>query len=88
MLFVPFGFFLSFINSSNKKSVFKIMLMGLFLSLFIEVVQYVVPMGRSIDVDDLILNTAGSYLGYEIWKIINKFFNMFTLKETKLKHQQ
>ena len=86
LLFVPFGFFLSLIMSSNKKSVFKIILMGLFLSLCIEVIQFVVPMGRSADVDDLILNTVGTYLGYIIGILFYKFFNMFTLKETEIKH--
>ena len=85
LLFVPFGFFLSFIKSSKKKSVFKIILMGLFLSLCIEVIQFVVPMGRSADVDDLILNTVGTYLGHIIWILFYKFFDMFTLEETELK---
>ena len=73
LLFVPFGFFLSWkMSSLNKKLVSRVILTGLLFSFLIEVTQYVVPMDRAADIDDLILNTIGSTLGYTIWKIINK----------------
>jgi glycopeptide antibiotics resistance protein len=45
---------------------------GATFSLLIEVVQYFI--GRSADVDDLMLNTAGSWLGFLLFFIIVKPF--------------
>ena len=76
LLFVPFGFFLSWkMSIINKKLVSRIILIGFLLSLLIEVTQYFVPMDRAADIDDLILNTIGTTLGYIIWKILNEYIN-------------
>ncbi|MGE6206335.1 VanZ family protein [Guptibacillus hwajinpoensis] len=73
LLFVPFGFFLSWkISSFKKKLGSRIILSGFLFSFFIELTQYVVPMDRAADIDDLVLNTIGSTLGYIIWKIFNE----------------
>ncbi|XQY92313.1 VanZ family protein [Metabacillus sp. HB246100] len=88
LLFVPFGFFLSLkISSLQKKIILKVILTGFLFSLFIEVVQFSIPMGRSADIDDLILNTIGAFLGYIIWKIFNsKFTNISLSKGTSKGH--
>jgi glycopeptide antibiotics resistance protein len=40
-------------------------------------------MGRSADVDDVILNTIGTSLGYIIWKLLNSKSTSISLsKET------
>ena len=43
------------------------------LSLFIEVVQYVFALGAT-DVDDIILNLIGGFIGLIIFKIAEKIF--------------
>ncbi|PGZ91738.1 VanZ family protein [Bacillus sp. AFS029533] len=63
ILFVPFGFILTSIKRSKK-----IILIGLFLSISIEVVQFMMSF-RTSDIDDVILNTIGTYIGYKISKI-------------------
>ncbi|WP_053403017.1 VanZ family protein [Priestia koreensis] len=66
LLFMPFGFFLSM-----KKALFRsVILLGILLSLFIEIIQFVIPTGRSSDIDDVILNTIGTFLGWTILKLI------------------
>lgn len=83
LLFVPFGFFLSL----KKRFMFVVILTGLLFSLFIEIVQFSIPMGRSADIDDVILNTFGTFLGYIIWKLFNsKFLGISSSKETSNGH--
>lgn len=60
--FVPLGFYLSFVK---KASVLKALLFGFLLSLFIETTQYILGTGIS-EIDDLILNTFGSLVGWGI----------------------
>jgi len=64
--FVPFGFYLSFVK---KSSVLKAILFGFLLSLFIETTQYILGTGIS-EIDDLILNTFGSLVGWGIGSYI------------------
>lgn len=59
-LFVPFGFFVSkFIKLKNIFSAFFITLLS---SATIETVQYFI--GRTFDIDDIILNVLGGILGF------------------------
>ncbi|WP_420488180.1 VanZ family protein [Gottfriedia acidiceleris] len=62
ILFVPFAFILTSIKRSKK-----VILIGLFLSVSIEVVQFMMSL-RTSDIDDVILNTIGTYIGYRISK--------------------
>ncbi|WP_129692427.1 VanZ family protein [Gottfriedia acidiceleris] len=88
LLFIPFGLLLS-LRKSSKRIILNVTFMGLLLSLFIEIVQYIVPMGRASDIDDLILNTLGAYFGYVIWKFLNKkSSNIFTMKSEKTIERQ
>ncbi|SHF16874.1 VanZ family protein [Alkalibacter saccharofermentans] len=70
MLFVPFGFFLSLRTDYKYREVspLRVAAIGLMLSFFIETFQFVFPMGRMADIDDLIVNTLGAYLGYVLWR--------------------
>lgn len=80
LLFVPFGFFLSLKKPSlQKKLILNVIIKGFLLSLFIEVVQYAFPMGRSADIDDLILNTVGTFLGYIIWRLFISIFSTISI---------
>lgn len=65
--FMPFGFFVPVILRKTRNFIFMILLSGL-MSLLVEVLQYHFAVG-SFDVDDIILNTAGGFLGYLIYKI-------------------
>ena len=88
ILFVPFGFFLSLKKSSFQKNLMpSVILTGFLFSLFIEVVQFSIPMGRSADIDDLILNTFGTFLGFLVWKHLNsKFPGILSSKVTSNSH--
>ena len=60
LMFVPFGFFLPFVSEKiNNRSIWKV---AVIVPIIVEVIQPVV--GRSFDVDDLILNFAGIIVGY------------------------
>lgn len=60
LMFIPFGFFLLFISKKiNNRSIWRI---AVIVPIVVEVIQPIV--GRSFDVDDLILNFAGFVVGY------------------------
>lgn len=59
ILFIPFGFFTYILTRRAGLTVF----LSLFVSVTIEVLQYVLPIGRISNVDDVILNTTGGVLG-------------------------
>lgn len=59
ILFVPFSLFLYLIS---KRLVLTLLISFLF-SVFIEVMQYILPIGRISNVDDVILNTIGAIIG-------------------------
>ncbi|RVU54471.1 VanZ family protein [Anaerosphaera multitolerans] len=76
LLTLPFGVYL---RKYFKFSFFKTLLFGLLLSLFYEITQYTGIYGiypkayRLADVDDLIVNTVGTVLGYLITPILGIF---------------
>ena len=67
IMFVPFGFFVSYYLKLNRKSF--IFFMTLIVSLVIECIQ--LKIGRAFDVDDIILNMVGSLCGYYIYRIVD-----------------
>jgi glycopeptide antibiotics resistance protein len=70
LMFVPFGYLTADRIQGNKDLVKRAVLTGALFSLFIETVQYAIPTGRSADIDDVIINTLGAYLGVMIWKMV------------------
>ena len=69
--FTPFGLFIYFLFPKHRT--FKLLLCyGLLLTLFIEVTQ--LGVGRSVDIDDVILNTIGVLIGY----VLAKFYEYST----------
>lgn len=65
-LFSPIGFFVPFLwNKFN--SIKCIFFIGLSLTTCIECIQYLI--GRSTDIDDIILNVSGIMIGYIVFKI-------------------
>lgn len=63
IMFIPYGFFVSyFLNLKKTKSM---TLMALLVSLSIEFTQLVI--GRVFDIDDIILNTIGGIIGFYLY---------------------
>lgn len=60
IMFMPYGFFLSYFLKLNKKSV--IFFLCILVSCTIETTQFLI--GRVFDVDDIMLNVLGGLLGY------------------------
>lgn len=71
-LFIPFGFFISVLT---KKNLFRVFIFSFSFSLLIEILQFfqmyfhIVGL-RTMDIDDVILNTIGGVLGL----VLNHYF--------------
>ena len=70
LMFIPFGFFTSYFLKLDKKRI--IVYLTLVVSVVIELIQ--LKIGRAFDVDDIILNTVGSLLGYFLYRLMDKIF--------------
>lgn len=68
--FIPFGMFLPMVNKKMKHMGLVVFLSFLF-SLCIESIQLYFKVGV-FDVDDLLLNTVGGFIGYMIYLLIRK----------------
>ncbi len=76
ILFIPFGLLLPVVRK-KQYSFSRIFFAGLFCSACIESIQYIersFGVYRSVDIDDVILNTIGAILG---WMLL-RFFQLFT----------
>ena len=71
MLFVPFGYFVSFYLNNLKWYI--ALILTTITSVSTELIQ--MNIGRSFDVDDIMLNIIGGILGYFIYKLQTKFIN-------------
>lgn len=69
-IFVPIGFFPALLW--RNWSCWKSILAGFASSVFIEFIQFFI--GRSTDVDDVILNTTGSLIGFWIFWLLRALF--------------
>lgn len=66
VMFVPFGFFISyFLRLSKIKLIFVFTLVT---SIVIEITQY--KIGRVFDIDDILLNLMGGLAGYYLYKLL------------------
>lgn len=65
VMFIPLGFYVPYLGRKIRKF-FPAMGLILLLILAVEGIQYVTGLG-SCDVDDVILNIAGSFIGYLFW---------------------
>lgn len=70
LMFLPFGFLVPF--ALKRSTLFRIMKLALLTTLVIEIVQPF--LGRSFDVDDLICNLLGAFLGYLLFALLRAFF--------------
>lgn len=71
VMFMPWGFGLTLLWKKNQR-IWLVALYSLGLTVFIESVQLFI--GRSVDVDDLILNFVGSCLGAGVCHVLRKKF--------------
>ncbi len=73
--FIPFGFLLPYISYSFNKQIKKITYVFLFLffTITIEVLQYLLPINRVADIDDIISNFIGSIIGFLVYNLIKSF---------------
>lgn len=73
LMLMPLGFLMPLLWEKFKRLKNMIM-MGLFISLSIESVQFVecllgIVIARAVDIDDVICNVLGTFLGYSIYKL-------------------
>ena len=66
LIFIPFGLFISEYLSAKK--VYIVFIVSLLTSASVELVQ--LKIGRSFDIDDILLNVIGSILGYILYKLL------------------
>ncbi|MCM3196285.1 VanZ family protein [Priestia megaterium] len=70
ILFIPFGFFMSFKLKYLNKG-WRVIFIGMIISSVIECIQLFMP-NRWTDIDDVMLNTLGTVIGYSLFKILNR----------------
>ena len=68
ILFIPMGLILGMII--HKKKIGLMALITVITSLSIEIIQFFI--GRSFDIDDIILNVVGAIIGYLVCSLINQ----------------
>lgn len=68
LLFLPYGYFAS--DYLRIKKVWPICLLTMLVSITIECVQ--LNIGRTYDIDDVILNTVGGILGFWLYRLIER----------------
>ena len=68
LLFVPFGYFVC--TFLKNKKLYISFIITLITSLSIELIQ--MNIGRSFDIDDIILNLCGGIIGYLIYRLLDK----------------
>lgn len=66
--FVPYGFLLPYV-CNIKFNYWKILLFGVISSLIVELIQLLGKLGVC-DIDDIMLNTFGTILGYAIYRLV------------------
>ncbi len=71
LLFMPFGFFVSYYLKSEK--IYLPLTLMLIASISIEVVQLLI--GRVFDVDDILLNLLGGTIGFCIFHVLRRIGN-------------
>lgn len=77
IIFLPFGFLTSYYCKLEKR--WYVSLLITFITSFtIEIIQ--MGIGRSFDVDDILLNVLGGIVGYIIYLIANKGFKRYSDK--------
>lgn len=75
ILFVPFGFFLYLLSRKE----FLTTVAACLMSISIEVLQFILPIGRVTNIDDVILNTVGGIIGMLLGVLILKLEMVYNI---------
>lgn len=67
ILFIPFGLFVSYLMKTRRT--FPIVVISIITSSVIEYTQ--LKIGRTFDIDDILLNVIGGFIGYLIYLVID-----------------
>ncbi len=73
VLFVPFGFAVA-LKARGTLPILGATVAGVLLSVGVETVQLMLPLGRALDVDDILLNGIGALLGALLAKAMTPLF--------------
>lgn len=68
IMFIPYGFFISYFLRIDKTR--YVFILSLITSITIEVTQLII--GRVFDVDDILLNLLGGFIGFIIYRFLMK----------------
>lgn len=68
LMFIPFGFLISYFLKLEKP--YSIIILSFITSVTIEVTQLLI--GRVFDIDDIILNVVGGFIGFLLFYILGK----------------
>jgi glycopeptide antibiotics resistance protein len=84
LMFVPLGILAPMLWPEFRK-LKSILLLGVLMSIGIEFLQFFEllvssEMGRTVDIDDVICNTAGTIIGYVMYKLITALANKYRIK--------
>jgi len=71
LLFVPYGFFVSYFLKLEKPKI--VIILSLLVSITIETTQLLI--GRVFDIDDIILNFIGGILGFYVYHLLDRINN-------------
>ena len=71
LLFLPYGYFAT--SYVNNKKVWPVVILTVIISITIELVQ--LNIGRTFDIDDVILNTCGGVLGFYLYRFMDAISN-------------
>ncbi len=74
ILFIPFGILFPIIFEKKQK---EVLCTAIVFSLLIEIIQFILALG-STDIDDLIFNAAGAYIGHTISDKTKRQFKSYT----------
>ena len=72
IMFIPFGVLLPIVFK-QVRSGWKCVLIGFLCSCGIEITQHITQRGY-LQLDDVVTNTVGMFIGWAIWKIVCKCF--------------
>lgn len=78
VIFIPLGIMVPILF--NKKKFVNIVVIGGCISIFFELVQFILAIGVS-DIDDVILNICGGVIGWFIYYVIGKLKLSYKVKE-------
>jgi glycopeptide antibiotics resistance protein len=73
-VFMPLGFYIA--AAMRKATPIKLVLMPLFVSLVLEILQFMLAIGRS-DVTDLLMNTLGGWIGIAAFLVLARLFRKY-----------